>query len=309
MSEKPGRRPVGRWIRRSLIGVGLLLTAWLVPCFVFAYKLTRRAEPRFAEPAPEVSWGKLEELRLKTADGADLGGWFAPGSEAGPSVLLLHGNGHSREQSLPSAEVFARDGCSVLMISFRAHGDSSGDYNDIGWSGRHDVVAAVEWLEKRRPGKPIVIRGLSLGAAAAVFAAKDLGTRVSGYILECPYQDLKTAVRNRTELWLPPVLDQIAYAGMLVAGLVVLPDMERVSPVERIADIPESVPILILAGGADEYARPFEARALQSRVESHSRLVLFEGAGHGPMIDADRELYRKEVSRLVHDATSHRPPP
>jgi pimeloyl-ACP methyl ester carboxylesterase len=161
-------------------------------------------------------------------------------------------------------------------------------------------------LEQRRPGKPIIVRGLSLGAAAAVFAAKDLGTRVSGYILECPYQDLDTAVRNRTELWLPPVLDRIGYVGLRIASLIVLPDLEQVSLLQRMGDIPESVPILILAGSADQYARPFEAKALHSRVPSHSRLVFFEGAGHGPLIDADRELYRKEVGQLVKEATTPR---
>ena len=33
-----------------------------------------------------------------------------------------------------------------------------------------------------------------MGAAAAVFASGELARRVHGYVLECPYQDLKTAV-------------------------------------------------------------------------------------------------------------------
>jgi len=32
------------------------------------------------------------------------------------------------------------------MISLRAHGDSTGDFNDVGYSARHDVVVAVEFL-------------------------------------------------------------------------------------------------------------------------------------------------------------------
>ncbi len=81
----------------------------------------------------------------------------------------------------------------------RAHGDSSGEFNDIGYSARLDVVAAVEFLERRRPARPILIHGTSLGAAAATFAAEELGHRVHGYVLECPYRDLRTAVWNRAE--------------------------------------------------------------------------------------------------------------
>jgi alpha-beta hydrolase superfamily lysophospholipase len=79
------------------------------------------------------------------------------------------------------------------MISLRAHGDSTGDFNDMGYSARHDVVAAVEFLERRRPGNPIVIHGLSMGAGAAVFASGELGHRIKGYVLESPYRDLKIA--------------------------------------------------------------------------------------------------------------------
>jgi pimeloyl-ACP methyl ester carboxylesterase len=277
----------------------VLLLVWLVPCFLFAYQMTRRAKPHHDQPVPRVDWGTFEPLRLTTADGLDVGGWFLSGQPDKPSVLLLHGNGHDRGQLLRSAEVFARDGCSVLMISFRAHGDSGGEYNDIGWSARYDVLVAVAWLEQRRPGRPIIIDGVSLGAAAATFAAADLGTRVSGYILECPYQDLKTAIRNRTELWLPPVLDRVAYGGFMAATLVILPEIDRVAPAAAVASVPESVPVLVIGGEQDNFARPHEAKAVYESVRSHGRLVMLEGVGHGPMIEGDEARFREEVLRFV----------
>src|SRR2546426_914446 len=81
-------------------------------------------------------------------------------------------------------------------------------------------------------GRPVVVWGSSLGAAATIFAAKDLGHQVSGYILECPYQDLHTAVRNRTEIYLPPLLDRVAYAGLLTVSTLVLPNADKISPIE-----------------------------------------------------------------------------
>ena len=53
--------------------------------------------------------------------------------------------------SLKRAEL-ALSGYPILMISLRAHGDSTGEFNDIGY-GAHDVVAAVEFLERRHPGR------------------------------------------------------------------------------------------------------------------------------------------------------------
>ena len=240
----------------------MLLTLWLLASLAVAYRLSRRSQPPFPEPVPAVDWGKFESHRLKTIDGQQIGAWLAVGAGDAPSVLLIHGIGASRSACLSRAKMLAAQGCSVLMISLRAHGDSTGDFNDMGYSARHDIVAAVEFLERRRPEKPIIIHGLSMGAAAAVFASGELAHRVKGYMLESPYRDLKVAVRNRTANALPPLLDRIAYLGLLAVSPLVFPDLESTSPVKAISGIPIDVPVLILAGGEDPVARPDEAQAI-----------------------------------------------
>jgi alpha-beta hydrolase superfamily lysophospholipase len=186
-------------------------------------------------------------------------------------------------------------GYAALMISLRAHGDSSGEYDDIGYGARNDVIAAVEFLEKRRPGRPVIVVGNSMGAAAAVFAAGELGHRVSGYVLECPYRDLKGAVWNRTENALPPVLSHAGYAGLRLAGLFFLPHLEKISPLEAIGLIPDDVPVLILNGAADRMARPDEAQALYERVKGHGELVMIPNAGHGHLWNEAQGVYEREV--------------
>ena len=201
-------------LRRAVIVLAIGLLVWLFGSLTVAYRLTHRPLPRFEERVPSIAWGLLEDHRIKTSDGEQLGAWYSDGRDDFPSVLVLHGNKGSRMNSLGRAEIFKSAGCAVLLISLRAHGDSSGDYHDVGFSARHDVWAAVDFLEARRPGRPVVIMGTSMGAAAAVFAAGTLGRRVQGYILESPYQDLKTAAWNRTDTYLPAVLSQTAYLGL-----------------------------------------------------------------------------------------------
>ncbi len=269
-----------RRVRWSLSALAVLLGLWLLASCAVAYVLTHRARPPFAEKPPIVGWGRIEPCRLVTEDGLGIGAWFVAGPADGPSVLLLHGNGGCRSASLDLAEMVAREGCSVLAISLRAHGDSDGDRNDIGYGARRDVVAAVSDLERRRPGRPIVIQASSLGAAAAIYAAGDLGGRIRGYILEAPYRDIYSAVRNRTAAFLPRPLDLLAYGGLVTVSPVFLPEAGRMTPLERIADVPTSTPILILVGGRDDRARPSEVEQLHARVTSHARLLIFEGAGH-----------------------------
>jgi pimeloyl-ACP methyl ester carboxylesterase len=299
-------RPTRRRLRWLGISTLLLLALWLLGSLLVVYVLTRRPHALFAEHSPTVTWGVLEEHRLRTSDGESLGAWFQRGSGEGPSVVVLPGYRGCRQNGLPAAKFFASQGCAVLLVSLRAHGDSTGDRNDFGYSARRDVVAAVEFLEKERPGRPILVNGTSMGAAAAIFASGELGERVSGYVLESPYRDLYQAVRNRTALFLPPVLDRIAYSGIAVVGPLVLPEADHIAPIDHVTGIPPSVPVLFLSGTRDERAFSSEAQALCDRIAGHARVALFEGAGHGHLILEDPRRYAEVVTPLVREVARKR---
>lgn len=298
-AAKPARPIRRRRLRRGALVLTSGLVLWLTVSWIAAYQLTRRPRAWFAEPAPGVAWGVLEDHRLTTRDGHELGAWFVEGRPEAPSVLLMHGHRGSRGDCLNRAEILTKAGCSVLLISLRAHGDSTGDFNDIGYSARHDVIAAIDWLERRRPAAPILIHGTSMGAAAAAFAAGELKDRIRGYLLESPYRDLKTAVRNRTENLLPPILDRIAFAGLIAVSPLVLPDLDRIAPVEAVASIPADVPVLILAGGRDIKAHPHEARAIHQRLAGHGELVIFDEAEHVGFLKVDPKRYERLVLDFV----------
>jgi uncharacterized protein len=181
MINAPRKFLANRRVRRLLIFTTVVMAVWLLSSLAVAYALTRRHGPRSVEPLPDIADWQLESHRLKTSDGEELGAWFAEGQPEGPSVLLLHGHRGRRSNSLRLGKLLASQGCAVLMISLRVHGDSTGDFDDAGFSARRDVCAAVEFLERRRPGRPVIIDGNSMGSAAAIFAAGELGHRVAAY--------------------------------------------------------------------------------------------------------------------------------
>lgn len=284
-----------RRLKRWFIAVCVMVLAWLLSSLVAVYVMTRRPRRLFAEPAPRVAWGHLESLRLTTRDGEELGAWLAEGDPEAPCVLYFHGIRGSRRNCLDRAAIAARDGNAVMLVSLRAHGDSTGEFNDIGLSARHDVVAAVEYLERRRPGRPVIILGTSMGAAAAVYATRELNTRVSGYVFESLYKDIHTAVWNRTEVTLPPIVSTVAYLGLSVTAPLVLHDLDAMAPVEAIDGVPRDVPVLILAGGRDRRAHPSESRAVFERVRSHAKFTIFDTADHVRLLETDPGRYRDEL--------------
>ena len=237
----------------------------------------------------------MESHRLETKDGEDIGAWFIDGRDDAPSVLVIHGHKGRRGNSLGRAELLASRGYAVLMITLRAHGDSTGEFDDVGFGARNDVIAGVDFLEARRPGRPVIVDGNSMGAAAAVFAARELGHRVRGYILESPYQDLRTAVWNRVEVALPPRAGPGRLRG---------PEPRRARlPAPHRRDLtpegdrrhPRRCPRADPRRRRRPPGTPRGGPRLHEQVASHGRLVFFPGAGHGDLLAHRPELYRSTV--------------
>jgi alpha/beta superfamily hydrolase len=62
-----------------------------------------------------------------------------------------------------AARSAARVGFAALRFNFRGVGESSGQY-DHGLGEREDAAAAIEWIDRKYPGKPCAVVGYSFGA-------------------------------------------------------------------------------------------------------------------------------------------------
>ena len=297
--------PLSRLARRIFLAVALGLASWLGFSAWLARHYVARPAEVYAEPVPKLDWVTLDEARLTSADGEQVGFWFAPTpTDPGdaPTVLSLHGNTGDRGAMLPVLKLFHDAGFPTAAITFRAHGDSTGDYNDIGYGGRLDVLAAVAEIERRRPGKPIVIQGSSLGAAAAIYAARDLGPRVKGYILECPFRDITTAVENRLRLTLPWGARQAVEEGLRLLAPAMIPTLDHMQPIEAIGAMPADIPVLMISGGRNRLATPAESVALHAKIADRAELHFFEEAGHDLYARHDPARYKSLTVPFVRDA-------
>lgn len=111
------------------------------------------------------------DARLRTSDGVDLAGWYVP-SGNGAAVVLLHGAGSTRSDTLDHAKALSGLGYGVLLVDARGHGQSAGRAMDFGWWGDLDVRAAVDALSTRpdvTDGR-IAVVGLSMGGEEAIGA-------------------------------------------------------------------------------------------------------------------------------------------
>ncbi len=285
----PDSKRLNAWSKRLVLACTLV---WFGLSGVVTWTLTHRERPAQPERLPP-GWSQgVEPLRLRADDGVELGAWWHAGAVNQPVVVLLHGNGGSRSRLVGTQTLLQDQGLSVLSLTLRAHGDSGGDLNDIGYSAQRDVAAALRWLREHHPGQPVVLFGQSLGAAAAVFAAARPDVAVAGLWLECPYRDLATAVDDRLRLHLPALLRPFAWAGLRLWSLALLPHLADIAPAAAMAKVPPQLPVWVLAGGQDQQAPVDGARAV---LGNHlGKLVVFPTGAHLGLRLADEATWLRE---------------
>lgn len=160
-------------------------------------------------PADPGDLGFAFEDAAVRADGAEVPCWWITGcgGEGAPVVVMLHGHGRSRWDSLRRTSPWLGRAALVALPDLRGHGDAPGR-GTLGRREPADAVHVVAEAEARAPGRPVIIVGHSLGAVVAIHAAA-LRARAGAPVAEVhafgPYDRVSTpfAARLRAR-GLPP---------------------------------------------------------------------------------------------------------
>lgn len=157
-----------RLLGTLLVGLVLGYAALAALLFVFQSRFIYFPEMgREDRATPAQLRLPFEEVRIATADGETLHGWFVPAPDARATVMFLHGNAGSIVHRLDWLPMFQRLRLSALMVDYRGYGASTGSPSEAGTYA--DAEAAWRHLTKARrlpPGR-IVVFGESLGGAVA----------------------------------------------------------------------------------------------------------------------------------------------
>ena len=246
-------------------------------------------------PVPVPKDLAVEQVTFPSKSGAIIHGWLVDVEPNHGVIILQHGLHADKSTLVERARLFSHAGYAVLLFDFQSHGESVGNRITFGYLESRDSQAAVDFVKKRFPGKPIGVDGVSLGAAAEALADPPLD--VQAMVFESVYPTIIDATKDRIEMRLGPMgrclspllTEQIS----LRAGC--SPDDLR--PIVSVAKI--TVPKLFLAGTADRDTRFAEAQEIFSNAAMPKSLVPFEGARHQDLLDFAPELYKKSVLEFL----------
>lgn len=206
---------------------------------------------------------------------------------AGPTLVLLHGNGEDALSLAPVAALLGRDH-RVLSVEARAHGRSPRGSAPLTISTMADDVAAV--LAELAPGEAVPVVGYSDGGNVALMLALRHPEVVRSLVVYGANVDPGgLAPRTRAEVtaaWaalrVRGAVDPVAFVRAEVADLMV--HQPRI-PLRALGRI--TVPVLVAAGELD-VVRPAHTAAIAAHLPAGGLRVV-EDADHGlPLADPAR---------------------
>ncbi|MBN1937706.1 MAG: alpha/beta fold hydrolase [Anaerolineae bacterium] len=281
MKNEPGRRrlkPIEK-LCLALIGMAALAAILL---YLAVVGLTTPRRDRNIGVAAGLD---CRDVRLKTADGLEIAGWYLPGTRS-QAIVLVHGIHANRAYLLPQARILSQAGYHVLLIDLRGHGYSAGRLLTYGYLEALDVRAAVDYLLARPGVEQVGAIGHSLGGAAAVRAAAG-DERIAALIVQSSYSSLRLAVEESFERF------TLAPRWPLIIALAEARTGFKIEQVDSARDLAAMSPrpVLIIHSLDDTLFPPHHAEQMYAAAHEPKEIWLVSGLPHVNPISGHEEEY------------------
>ena len=238
----------------------------------------------------------LEQVSIRSREGYVLRARWYPAVGAKRTVILAHGWRSRWDVDFSASAPFLHEqGCNLLFIDQRCHGESGGDLISYGIVERYDILAWLDWLDASHGGFPVYLCGVSMGAATVLMtAALPVSSRVTGIIADCGYSTpdeiVKLTVGKTLGGMTAPTLAAVNVNCKLRGGFTLGSD----SPIEAMARNTD-IPCFFIHGDGDDFVPVRMSVENYYACQAPKELFIVPGAGHGLSYLADTEGYQRRV--------------
>ena len=249
-------------------------------------------------------------VHIKSRDGLVLKGRLYKKQKNKPRavVIAVHGfhSGGLRDMGR-FANMYARNGFDYLIISQRSHFDSEGEYLTFGAKESFDILDWVDIVRKiYAPDIPIILHGVSMGAATVLIAAgihdnlvdSNIKPNIICCIADSPYDDIIGQIEHllgeRSNIT-KKIAIGLFKANMRLRSKASASDA---SPVTSMSHI--KLPIMFVHGKDDRYVLPDNSSRLYELCKSDIKeLLIVEEARHVCSFVVNPDEYEKVFTSFV----------
>ena len=240
-----------------------------------------------------------EEVSVTSFDGLTLRGIYLPIENPRGCIICVHGYRSTGTQDFaPMPKFYQSLGLNVLVIDQRSCGRSEGKYTTFGILERHDILTWARYMNERLGDLPILLDGLSQGAATVMMAADlPLPKTVCAIIADCGFTSPWDILTHCGKKWfhMPPF--PLVYILSGVSRCLFGGGYRSVSTKNTLAK--SGLPLLLLHGADDDFVPTWMSEVHYQAATGYKRKVIVPGAGHGMSYITDMPRCQKELRDFV----------
>ena len=235
-----------------------------------------------------------EDLSVTAPDGVPLRGRYYHFRDGAPLMILCHGYRSSALRDCSGGHTLSRKmGFNALVIHQRGHGDSGGKTITFGIREREDLMAWIRLANDRFDNPPIILFGLSMGAATVLMGnALGYPDNVTCILADSPYSTpLDIILKVCADLGYPPKLAEpfIRLGASLFGGF----RLDACSALEAVRHA--KVPILFLHGEDDRMVPCAMSETIRAACASPAQVCTVPDAGHCLSYMTNPLIYERNI--------------
>ena len=191
--------------------LGMSLLSFLIQYWVMVCMMDRHVDSNFY--MPDAYGLHAEHVTVTTSDKETISCVDMPVENPRAVIICIHGLYGSAESFYGHAKMFHKQQIATIVFDVRANGQSSGDQICLGYKEYLDTNAVVDYAKKKYHDIPIIVFGVSMGAATAINSIGQ-NTDIDALISCSSYASWESNFRYEMKRRLPWVIYAISYPWM-----------------------------------------------------------------------------------------------
>lgn len=239
-------------------------------------------------------------ISLKTAKGIAIDAWYGKtDSLSKGTVILFHGITASKGMVVNEAYEFISQGYNVMLVDYRAHGNSDGKTTTIGVREPEEVKLAYDYVTGKGE-RNIFLWGTSMGAVVVAKAIYDYDLKPSGLIMEMPFASLQSHLQARARVLGFSGMPEKPFGFFVSWWMGIERGFNGLKHKTTLYVKKVNCPVLMQWGALDNYVLKSETDKVYAAIASvNKKLVVYDRAGHESLVQSDPVKWRIETGRFL----------